>query len=604
VRSRSLYGTLSAFAEDVAACLAADRAEGAELPFDVVETGRPARGGTPLYCYRPMTGEFILARLDRLRALETYLPALRSLAAIEGLARYLRSQGRRGIPADRRSCAELALFVFLSEVFEDATEFEIPKDRLDRVYGRLESAVFAEVSHTSLVGVVPGVEIESPEVLLGAGLALVRPEAIDDGPPDELLAGSEDEGSVLAVLSVEAAPGDPGTVEEGRQVLRGLVEALQLFGDACVVLDQLGWIRVDEGTWHATPLGREAPVRGLLRITELQEDELRAFCSLVSRRAPRGGQLAWSLARFRMGCERHSRWETLTDHVLALRALLEPEGPHTARLAGRLAALCAMPEERPALAQRTVDVLALERAVIEGLEPRDALAEQLADELTSHLRALLRDVICGHLDPDLAALADGLIAQDAAQRFEDVVEAEQTVDQSNAVDPDPDLHGTGSRVDGTDPELEEAPEELTVDEMAEESPPGADEFVPADDEFVPADDEFVPADDEFVPAGEDFEPTEEGLGYEADEDLAQHEGHDHVAQEPEPDPDPAMEEESPPEEPVGDAPDDSTVDEGSDDSPGEEEHAGPEAQPKRRASRPARKSTRARAPVSRSRSGS
>ena len=125
MRSRSLHATLSAFAREAADCLAADRAEGAELPFDVVETGRPVRGGTALYCYRPMTGEFILARLDRLGALETYLPALRALAAIDGLGRYLRSLGRRGIPAERRSCAELALFAFLSEVFEDATDFEI-----------------------------------------------------------------------------------------------------------------------------------------------------------------------------------------------------------------------------------------------------------------------------------------------------------------------------------------------------------------------------------------------------------------------------------------------------------------------------------------------
>jgi hypothetical protein len=37
----------------------------------------------------------------------------------------------------------------------------------------------------------------------------------------------------------------------------------------------------------------------------------------------------------------------------------------------------------------------------------------LARELAGHLGALLRDVICGHLAPDLAGLADELLAAPA-----------------------------------------------------------------------------------------------------------------------------------------------------------------------------------------------
>ena len=33
----------------------------------------------------------------------------------------------------------------------------------------------------------------------------------------------------------------------------------------------------------------------------------------------------------------------------------------------------------------------------------------LVDEVERHLRALLRDVMCGYLDPDLAAVADDLL---------------------------------------------------------------------------------------------------------------------------------------------------------------------------------------------------
>jgi hypothetical protein len=151
----------------------------------------------------------------------------------------------------------------------------------------------------------------------------------------------------------------------------------------------------------------------MLVITGEQEDELRAFCSLVSRRAPEGNELAWALTRFELGCEREAPSEALTDHLLALRALLEPEGPASGLLPGRLAALCATPQERPQLAERVVQALAIERAAISGggIVGRSGALE-LIREIGDHLRALLRDVICGHLSPDLVGLADELLLED------------------------------------------------------------------------------------------------------------------------------------------------------------------------------------------------
>ena len=152
--------------------------------------------------------------------------------------------------------------------------------------------------------------------------------------------------------------------------------------------------------------------RGLpRRIAAEQEDELRAFCNLVARRAPRSGEIAWALARFEMGCERLAPFEALTDYLLALRALLEPEGPASGRLAGRMAAICAAPEDRAAVAERIAHAISLERAVIGGLAPAHPGVDALVDELAEHLRALLRDVLCGHLDADLCAVADELLAQ-------------------------------------------------------------------------------------------------------------------------------------------------------------------------------------------------
>ena len=56
--------------------------------------------------------------------------------------------------------------------------------------------------------------------------------------------------------------------------------------------------------------------------------------------------------------------------------------------------------------------IALERALIGGLAV-DPEIDALTDELASHLRALLRDVLCGHLDSDLRSVAEDIIGQDA-----------------------------------------------------------------------------------------------------------------------------------------------------------------------------------------------
>jgi hypothetical protein len=119
--------------------------------------------------------------------------------------------------------------------------------------------------------------------------------------------------------------------------------------------------------------------------------------------------MGWALSRFEMGCERIAPFEALTDHLLALRALLEPEGPASGRMAQRLAAICAMPEDRAELAERVAHAISLERAVIAGIAPAEPGVDALVDELAGHLRALLRDVLCGHLDPDLCAVADSLL---------------------------------------------------------------------------------------------------------------------------------------------------------------------------------------------------
>jgi hypothetical protein len=133
----------------------------------------------------------------------------------------------------------------------------------------------------------------------------------------------------------------------------------------------------------------------------------------VTRRAPRSGEVAWALARFMTLTESPGPEQALSDVLLALRALLEPEGPASGLMARRLAVLCAAADDRGALAERGARAIAAERAVVAGLF-NDARLAGLVEDLGGHLRALLRDVLCGHLDADLRATADRLLAEEAA----------------------------------------------------------------------------------------------------------------------------------------------------------------------------------------------
>src|SRR6185437_4686651 len=118
-------------------------------------------------------------------------------------------------------------------------------------------------------------------------------------------------------------------------------------------LSPLAWVRGQRAAWRAVPVpgGGRAADRGTL-VTAAAEEELRTFAAVVARRRPVDGEAAWALERFELGCSRDDALSGLTDHLLALRALLEPEGPRSGRLAGRVAALCALPEHRSAVTER------------------------------------------------------------------------------------------------------------------------------------------------------------------------------------------------------------------------------------------------------------
>ncbi len=477
--SSELQATLADFIEVAAGVLRADLAGGAEVPFELAaRRGRHGAQAT-LYCYEPLTEAFIAERDAELALLPQHAAAVSALEEVHGLDRYLASRGggAQGIVArDMRTRsgggtralaqarARAALRALLIDVFDGSSDFELSSERVRGSIERLARAELARTSDTlTMVATLYGVTIASQEIALAKGLTIAAadapgdaPEAArvgDDGRSRHLLVSLElEQGeSVVQDLPLSLGVHDDGApaagddreaaaITGGRELLKDLLRALRLFGDGRVALGELAWVRAggEDGRWRTIALGAGGRPHGMLVIAAEQEDELKAFCNLVSRRSPCANELAWALRRFELGCERESPYEGLSDHLLALRALLEPEGPSSGLLAGRVAALCATPEQRARLTSRVTKAIALERSVIAGTLKERTATLTLARDVSDHLRALLRDMICGHLNLDLVGLADELLAEDGQRGGDPEPSAEQEV--GDAREPSEVLH--------------------------------------------------------------------------------------------------------------------------------------------------------------------
>jgi hypothetical protein len=412
MRNRALHDALREFALEAAAQLTHDVQQGAEIPFDVIE--EPG-GRTVLYNYRPLTSEFIAQRWAALRALPACGSAAEALGS--GAENYLRMQATASA-AD----SEPALAAMLERIYEDATGFEFPEERFERVYAEVERALFQNTLRTAIVAPLHGFEMEHDRVDMGDGLFLIAGDKLD-APPGAVWsdpAGHVKHGrapNVLCVLRRDVPSDAPLPVAEARARFRRLLTALRLFKPGGLSYGPLAWARVDEGTWQPLPLGSSGPARGAPWVLDAAEGpELVELVDLVAGATP-GGRVAWALARFEMGCERVLDTEALSDYLLALGSLLDARDESgRATLTLRLAALCAEEGERRAVQRRTELAFALERwvmgggganAYLEALGPDTP--QSLVLQLEQHLRALLRDVLCGYLGSDLKAAADDVL---------------------------------------------------------------------------------------------------------------------------------------------------------------------------------------------------
>jgi hypothetical protein len=415
MRNRALHDALREFALEAAAHLTHELQQGAEIPFDVVE--EPG-GGTVLYNYHPLTTEFIEQRWAELRRLPAFGPAAEALGS--GAQNYLRSQAATAAAAD----SEPALAAMLERIYADATSFEFPEERFERVYAEVEHALYQNTLRTAIVAPLYGFEMEHDRLDLGDGLFLIAGDKLDapaaavwSSPGGEVEHGRAP--NVLCVLRRDVAADDPLPIAEARARFRRLLTALRLFKPGAAGFGPLAWARVDEGKWQPLAIadGGAGCGRGTPWVLAPEEGpELVELVEFTAAARPTG-RIAWALARFEMGCERADDTEALSDYLLALESLLDArDDSGRATLTLRLAALCAEEGERRAVQRRVELAFALERWVMGG-GGANAYLEAVGPDtprsvvlhLEQHLRALLRDVLCGYLGSDLRAAADDLL---------------------------------------------------------------------------------------------------------------------------------------------------------------------------------------------------
>lgn len=415
MRDPALHSALESFAAAASAELLAATQQGSDLSFEVVEE---TAGRAVLYRYRALVEPFVDGHAGALRRLEAWPAAVEALVAAE-TGGYLSAHGDGHAHADPQTRADAAALVFVKQVFDEASSFEWEQERFDVAYQELEDVIFLRSSLMWVAAArLPGIELELERLELGDGLALVSGQVADGPPP----AGGSEEPTALFTYVAQAPAAGTLPTDQARAAFRGALTALRLYRRGEVGMEEEAFTRHGHAPWQPLRLGLggHLPLR-TQRLTAQDLEGFRSFYEALVRRASRGGPLQWALRRFELGCERADPLEGLSDHLLALRGLLDDGDDESFAL--RLAALCAGPEERGVAARQVEDAIALERTVRRGLVDRaEARREQgdfapltLAGRLEEHLRAILRDALSGALERDLRAVADEILVADAPE---------------------------------------------------------------------------------------------------------------------------------------------------------------------------------------------
>lgn len=388
-------------------------AMGEEIPFDVAADGGDE---SAFYSYVPMTGRYVVEHAEELSSLPSFAPAREAAVEAGVAAPYLEARGE-AVPADPGARAELMLTAFFAELWEGSAGFALDRERLEAALATLDAESREADEADVLIVPIAGLRMSMPRLQLPRGVRIVRADSIEapvDAMRSEGMGRAAWEPQYLAVA--EQHPGEGA--EAALQQLRELVSVMRLFKGGGIGLGPYAFAPTGEGCWRRIATGAPATRAGGYRLSEAEAGELIEFGTALEARPDPDSALTWAVGRFEMGCERATALEGLSDHLLAMRAVLEGHGPVGASLPLRAAALIADEEmDRVEARQRVEDMLELERAMMNGRPVMGAV--ELASWAEEGVRGLLRKAALGALGNDLSTAADetlivhGLEAGDA-----------------------------------------------------------------------------------------------------------------------------------------------------------------------------------------------
>jgi hypothetical protein len=485
VRDFLLNESIKRLATETATRLSTLVAMGEEIPFDVAAD---AGDESSFYSYVPMTGRYVLDHAEELRALPSFGPAREAAVEAGVAAPYLEERGQ-GVPADPGARAELMLITFFAELWEGSAGFALDRERLDTAMATLDAEARGADDAEVLMVPIVGLRMPMPRLQLPHDVRIVRADSIEapvDAMRSEGMGRAAWEPQYLAVAEQDAE----GGVETALQQLRELISVMRLFKGGGIGLGPYAFAPTGEGCWRRIPTGVPATRPGGYRLSEEEAEELIEFGTALEARPDPDNALSWAVGRFEMGCERAAALEGLSDHLLAMRAVLEGHGPVGASLSLRAAALiCDEEMDRIEAGEQVEEVLGLERATMNGRPAERAV--ELAGWLEENARRLLRQAALGELGNDLSTVADEtLIVSGLAEGDAEIMVsvAEQTPDPEPepepAFVPEPEPEEISIEAFAPDPsaELRSPVDELPEEEYVEQET-RIMEPIPAEDEI-------------------------------------------------------------------------------------------------------------------------
>lgn len=485
MRDFLLNESIKRLATETASRLSSLVAMGEEIPFDVAADSGDE---SAFYSYVPMTGRYVVDHAEELRALPSFGAAREAAVEAGVAASYLEARGE-AVPADPGPRAELMLITFFSELWEGSAGFALDRERLEAQLSTLDAEARGADEAEVLMAPIVGLRMSMPRLQLPHGMRIVRADSIEapvEAMRSEGMGRAAWEPQYLAVADQDSE----GGAESALQQLRELISVMRMFKGGGIGLGPYAFAPTGEGCWRRIATGAPATRPGGYRLSESEAEELAEFAGDLEARPDPDNALTWAVGRFEMGCERATAVEGLSDHLLAMRAVLEGHGPVGASLPLRAAALIADEEmDRIEAGERVEQVLELERATMNGRPVERAV--ELATWIEEGTRRLLREAALGELGNDLSTVADetlivdGLAEGDA--QISVSVEEELTAEEERSAEESivPESEGEEISIEAFEPEPS-AELQLPVDELPEE------EYVEQETRIM----EPIPAEDE------------------------------------------------------------------------------------------------------------